>query len=122
LAKVDLVVQGPHWADQDDLGKVLPLIADVRRFVSGEAELGLQIVEPRAGGGQMQVALSLSTETLHGGTFARAVKIETRALRPTPAGADISATFEALNEDANQVFFGLINAGELGRFQGGPST
>jgi uncharacterized protein (TIGR04255 family) len=119
LAKVDLIVEGPHWDSPEALGSVLPVIADIRRVARApDVELGLNFIEPRPDG-RIQVSLSLATETLFDGACARAVKIDTRGMRtlPSAAGDDVvEAAFAALNDDLNDVFFGLINEAELTRF------
>lgn len=120
LAKVDLIIEDQHWKGPEDLGQVLPVVADVGRFAkSGGVELNLQIAEPRPEeGGMMQLGLSLSTETIRGGQVARAVKIETRCTRRLagPSEDHVRRSFAQLNEEANAVFFGLIRPEELHRF------
>jgi uncharacterized protein (TIGR04255 family) len=124
LAKVDLVVENVHWKGQSDLGKVLPVIADVGRATqSSETELGLRVVQPRSHG-VTHLSLSLSTDTIYGGKLARAVKIEarcTRQLRDVDDDA-IREAFAELNADANDAFFGLVEPNELSRFGARKST
>ncbi len=118
LAKVDLIVEGTHWKDTEDLASVLPIIADVRRFSrTGDVELALNFTEPRDAG-QMLVSLSLSTETLPGGAFARAAKIDTRCMMAIRGSTEpeMQMAFAALNEDLNDVFFGLLALDQLSRF------
>ncbi len=121
LAKVDAIVESRHWKEgnSEDLGRLLPIIADVGRFARSEAvELGLNLVE-RIADGTVQVNLSLSTEALFGGHIARTVKVETRCVRSLPgqSEAQLKDAFAKANSDANSAFFGLISNDELERFQ-----
>jgi uncharacterized protein (TIGR04255 family) len=117
LAKVDLIIEGPHWKDETDLGTLLPVIADVGRFANSPAlELGMHAVVRRTDG-VMRIDLSLSTETIVEGQLARAVKIDTRTSRAVTGGVEVvREAFVALNDDANAVFEGLINPGQMSRF------
>jgi uncharacterized protein (TIGR04255 family) len=122
LAKVDLIVEEERWRGPEDLGKVLPIIADVGRFAkSGGVEVNLQIAEPRPEqGGAMHLGLSLSTESVRGGQVARVVKIDTRCTRRLagPSDDQVRRTLGELNDEVNAAFFGLINPDELHRFDG----
>ncbi|MGA2451355.1 MAG: TIGR04255 family protein [Polyangiaceae bacterium] len=119
LAKVDLVVEGEHWRGPDDLGQVLPVIADIGRLAkSNDVELGLNLVQRRPRGA-MHLTLSLSTDTIWGGQIARAAKIETRCIGELVGSEEqqVREAFANLNADANEAFFGIIGPGQLDRFK-----
>lgn len=119
VAKVDRLTEGEHWGDIGELGRIVPLVADLTRFAKPpNLELGVNISDRDDQGAARVVTLTLSTELLEG-KLARALKIETRCTKPL-AGQDaetIRSTFEELNATANAAFFGLISQAELGRFQ-----
>lgn len=119
VAKVDVIIEGVHWRDIEELGRVVPLIGNLTRFSRPpNLELGVNIVDRDTVGGSRVVGLSLSTETVFEDRLARAVKIETRCTQPL-TGQDpdaLRAGFEKLNTTANAAFFGLIAEAELGRF------
>jgi uncharacterized protein (TIGR04255 family) len=120
LAKVDLIIERSHWTDETDLGTLLPVIADVRRFAKWSAlDLGMHAVV-RKPDSVMQLDLSLSTDTIEGGQLARVVKIDTRTSRTLSGGrgANVREAFVALNNDANEAFEGLINPAQMSRFDG----
>jgi uncharacterized protein (TIGR04255 family) len=120
LAKVDLIVEGEHWQDVQDLGRVVPLVADVGKFANSPGvELGLNIIDRDPAGITQVVSLSLSTESLLDGSPARALKIETRcaATVASPEVDAVKSGFVELNRKANATFFGLLSPSELGRFK-----
>jgi uncharacterized protein (TIGR04255 family) len=119
LAKVDVIAQGLHWSDTADLGKVIPLVADVSRFASSSnVELALNIVDRPNTVTQVVVGLSLATESVPKVGLARAVKIDTRCTARLAVADDTEITecFTQLNMRANDTFFSLISPNELGRF------
>src|SRR5262249_23641541 len=85
LAKVDLIVEGKHGRDFQDLGAIMPLMADIGRFMRSSApEVAFKLSEPAQEGGFLQTSLSLATESTLAGGVARAVKLETRGRRRLP--------------------------------------
>ncbi len=111
LTKVDLLVSPGHWKDYADLTIVLPSLGKLPQ-IADEPSLSISLGGQRDG---FQVHFGLTNVVL-AEDMSAAVKIETRV--SAAASSDIRATMSAMNETANQIFFGMLNETALRRFGG----
>ena len=105
LSKVDQLRRGVHFADFEDLRKLLR-VARVFDDVSSASsvQMQLRLVESH-GTGNTIIAITTQHEV---------VQIEVRHTF-APSG-DLRSSFEAANDRVNSVFFGLLDEDELRRF------
>lgn len=106
LTKIDVLRQGTHYSDQDDLGRMLK-VARVFKDIqtSAATRLHLQLDEHRDEGNSVRVAITVGTQS---------TRIETRTL--FMPGQDLDDSFHTANRRINDVFFGLLDPEELHRF------
>ena len=117
LAKIDVLRQGEHWSDLEDLVEILPCLRDLAKFSqSGEANIALEVADSRKLG-QLRVSIASGKQLLDDGRAGdRIVKLETRI--EGPAIPDLAAGFRAANAELNKVFEAFIPAEQITkRFQ-----
>ncbi|MCB9638690.1 MAG: hypothetical protein H6727_07265 [Myxococcales bacterium] len=109
LSKIDLLLKGSHYQDAEDLGKLLKVARVFEDIQAGSASrLDLRLSEQHPNG-NVNVFVMVSEEN---------TRIETRAV--FEAEGDLNSAFVQANQRVNEVFFGLLNQGELERFQTPP--
>lgn len=107
VTKVNSLARGQHWADVEDLARLMPWCRTlVDAGLSNRGVGNLQIVsEPSDGEPQVSVQCEIKAD---------AVRLQVQVIGtlsgPLPDG------FRRLNGRANEVFFGLLAANELHRF------
>jgi len=104
LTKVDLLRQGEHWRDLDDLTKVVPVtnaFSKVQR--SNEREVNLRFVERGIDGITIVHVTSIMAEAT-----TAAIRIESRRSVSVSSRSEISHAFQQANEVLNHAFFELI--------------
>lgn len=111
LAKVDLLVSPAHWKDYSDLNSVLPMLKQLPR-ITDEPTLSLSLVGPRD---RFQVQFGLTNVGLSA-DMSPAVKMETQVTADASENAEVR--LGAMNDTANEIFFGMIAEAEFGRFGG----
>lgn len=118
LAKIDLMIEGLHWGDFSDLGKLMPVIRDVARFSrGGDTTLAFQMSEQHGNDNRVRVNVSFGQEIVPERGVARAVRVETTARHNLPSSrGDLHVAFTELNEQVNDLFFGLLDEDEVSRF------
>jgi uncharacterized protein (TIGR04255 family) len=113
LAKIDLLRSPKHWADYNDLTKMLPMLARLPQIIPDPA-VNLSFVGERD---NFDVRFRLATSVLSD-DMSLAVQMETRV---GTAAKDVEGTklsFKAMNDVANRIFFETVDANELKRFGG----
>ncbi len=116
LSKVDLLPLGGEWQDLADLAVLVPLLQPFVRRTTKEPDLSIRWSEIRSGA-DLFAALHLGIEPVFNELPALALKIETRMTKDS-APERVPDVFALLNKELNDVFFGLLNEGELHRFGG----
>ena len=105
LTKIDVLRLGLDYVDLDDLGALLPTARVLKSVeASKPTQLHLRLVEPPSED-HLSITMNIGPD---------AARIETRyTFNPKD---DLRRRFEAANLRVNQVFFGLLNTKEMGRF------
>ena len=112
LAKIDILERKRHWADPDDLERLLKIMgtfAEVHH--GGTRELALRFVEHDA---NRTIVIAVNTISDAPDGALRAVRIETRALNPVTG--DVERGLLEANAAVNRAFFRLISGEQLERF------
>jgi hypothetical protein len=107
LAKIDLLVEGPHWKGLPDLAVAIPWLNPFSKFsTSGEPGIALRFSEDRKKG-RLSVSLDIGLLEPDGADSpVRVVKIESRI--GGVEAADCAASFAWCNDELNDVFAALI--------------
>jgi hypothetical protein len=119
VAKVDLLVEGPHWRDTADLARLMPMIGTLHAHARAEdADLTARIAETRPEG-DFVLTVHFGMQSIFGVMPARGLRLETRLHRAIPRdNPDLREQLASLNAGLNKAFFGLFEPKELARFGG----
>ena len=113
LTKIDVLIQGKHWKDANDLRALLPWTSySLDLGVSPNPALLLRFEDKMEGDTTVRVTAANGHER---DTKAAVIRLET-TVRTACQGTQLEAGFHAMNQRVNEMFFKLIPARELGRF------
>jgi uncharacterized protein (TIGR04255 family) len=114
LSKIDILRQGDHYSDTNDLAKLVPSVATLITSFNGSME---DVVIRISGGGTRSLPLTVNIASgIEKATNRAVLRIETRGRSAVQSPADLERDFLALNEQLNGTFFSLLARGELHRF------
>jgi uncharacterized protein (TIGR04255 family) len=104
LTKIDLLFQGTHWQDPQDLGQMMPALAPFLAEQVGRPVLSVHF-EERIAGGVVMTTVDALEPTTPGPPL---LKLETRVQETVGSQAQLQERFLEANEKANSVFGRLI--------------
>jgi len=108
VAKIDLLTQGKHWADVDDLATLMPIL--------GPAHAAMETPGPNVAFkwteniGDVTLAVSVSAARLKADPTVPAFRMEFRATQP--ATDNLDEQLEQINSILNRAFFRVIPSAE----------
>jgi len=104
IAKINLLIQGEHWVDFDDLKAMLPMLNGMDTAIGAPTpELSLQLIDQRDWSTLIKIQSGREPE----GEKRQLVRLEIRA-RSSLSKDSFDATFDVLNERINSAFLRLV--------------
>jgi hypothetical protein len=100
LVKIDLVVEGLHYANDQELASVLPVLAPTLSRIGLNAQIGMRWAEPYPDG---SIFVTLSPVKMRKPPESRAIRIESRLLTKR-SEAPFEEQFAVASEALNAVF------------------
>jgi len=115
LSKIDVLKQGTHWSDWQDLGTLVPAISSLLSSVRGiQPELTMRV----SGDGQSASTMSIDIASgLEIATRRPVLRIETRGRTSAETPEGLESDFRTLNHELNGAFFRLISTQGISRFK-----
>lgn len=112
LAKIDVIREGAHWADVEELAEMIPAISAFVRFgTTDKRSFAVRFTDPRESG-PVSINTVLGADRTSG---KRVLTVETRAVKFLN-GAPLEAAFKDANSDLNALFAHLIPREQRTRF------
>jgi hypothetical protein len=114
LAKVDHLLQGPHWKTFADLVALVPIIDGLVQFAESASPAVSMRLDDQRDGDELTVSLNQAVKAEPGAEPIRMLKIEANAVRKCdPARESIAAALESANQELNDVFARLMPSEDL---------
>lgn len=113
LSKFDVLVQGEHWNNSNDVLKIFPILGNFSTLANQTGEVDAYAFNFGEKTSQGRMAVNLATGVTKALPTKKVIRLESTIYRKTSPEQPLNQAFKALSDELNSIFGNLIPLEEM---------